>query len=126
MDRTMKLKGVKFSRAFSDFTCLVYANVAELSGSRYQGDSEYQSVFSKRVSKDEQQKTIISFKSNSYISQILQKVTFAGSSDLDSSFGLPKIDEDLDQEKGSPRDTQNDFYKQKGDEIEITRIQTGA
>ena len=70
--------------------------------------------------------TIISFKSNSCIYQILQKVTFAGSSDLDSSFGLPKIDEDLDQEKGSPRDTQNNFYKHKGDEIEITRIQTGA
>ena len=53
-------------------------------------------------------------------------MTFAGSSDLDSSFGLPKIDEDLDQEKGSPRDTQNNFYKNKGEEIEINRIQTGA
>ena len=31
LDR-QKFKGVKYSKAFSDFTCLLYANIGELTG----------------------------------------------------------------------------------------------
>ena len=54
-------------------------------------------------------------------------MTFADSSEMDSSFGLPKIDEDFDQEKGSPGDTGYQFFTRKRmDDIESYKIMTGT
>ena len=34
MDKHIRKNNLKFSKAFSEFTCLIYANISELSSSR--------------------------------------------------------------------------------------------
>ena len=49
LDR-QKLKGIKYSKAFSDFTCLMYANLSELADGFGSGTNSEKAVTSSKVS----------------------------------------------------------------------------